>query len=450
MRSWPIVIALVLLTASLGAAWAAFQYGAAEPDIAEAPIPDGTPQDALQAAVDAWAGLLQNQRATSRARRQSQRAALRWLRSQPAGAKIDGPKVRVAADGDAAKARIRSLQQQLDGLPASRLSIRSTGVEVQAVDTTSIAAEVGSDLPDSTTAATSSAATSTVELELDLALPSPTRKDRELGHRITATLVRDRGAWAVADVEAPQRGILVFSDPHVADEGTFVLVGEATRSDRIDALAAMAPPLLTELAAEYEPLAGAARGTAFMVEDDAQLPPMLDRTADELNRHATAWTYDDGDIILLWPAFGDLRTEVQDGTLAHELVHLVTLPSTPYIPVILLEGIAMEAEIAVPGAEDQAFDTQPLVDAFEDGTVNYLGLVRTTGEQLEGNYVVAYLAGYSTVSYLRELRGDDTLVRFLASMRSGLAFDDAIRRSYNLTPNRLRSAVRAWAEDAAA
>ena len=264
----------------------------------------------------------------------------------------------------------------------------------------------------------------------------------------SVTVMRADGAWTVADVESPRVGLRALEDIAYIRGSNYTVIAPGGHRDDARRLHEIAVDNLPSLGDRYEAVAGTLRGMAVVVDDDAQVEHVTDQDSVRAETHATAWMYDNGDIVVFWPAFSDLRPEVREGTFVHELTHVVTLPLLGKVPVIIAEGIAMREEISIPAAEGQDFDMQPLHEAFNDGTVGYLGLIRNTADAIattnEGQSIVSYLAGYATVRVIEDDFGEARLQRLLVTLRSGVSPDDAIRRVLDITPNTLRRRVKAW------
>lgn len=423
MRGFQLWMVLIVAACIVGAG-VAFRIGQGQAPVttAETAEPSQDAATTVAGLVDGWQAAISADISQTRDARKARTVARKYAASLPSKAKPQAPPIVAATP--AADQRIEEFSTWADGLPSKRVNVRAGQPEFDGPNR------------------------AVVPVALLIDLPGTTQRERRMPVDLTVAVARGANGWVVEDVDSPRTGLRALSDITYVGGSGYTVVAPGSHVKDARRLHKLATDNLERLGERYENVAGDLRGMAVIVDDEDQVVHVTDQDSVRAETHATAWMYDNGDIVVFWPAFGDLRPEVQDGTFVHELTHMVTLPTLGAAPVMINEGIAMREEIAVPGAEGQDFNLDVLNEAFDDGTVGYLGLIRNTSEAIATDdadrSIISYLAGYATVRYIEDKHGEDDLQRLLVSFRSGLTPDDAIRRVLGMTPNRLRSRVEAW------
>lgn len=365
---------------------------------------------------------------TALARVAARRAAITHMRELLRGGKSsvgdgndDAPQAAVALGGFA---------DAVDGLPSKHTSVAATAVEVRGT------------LPPQSVV---------VQLRASLRTFRAVGSDRTLDWRgeLTMQLGSD-GTWK------PSGGRLLgtppFEDPVVEVRPNAMVIGPSERASFVAAAANEATVALPKMRERYDLVAGPERTNMFVIEHPRAVRRLLGKGHTAPTQHPTGWTYETGDVVLVWSQLRSLTLAGRMGVVRHETVHVATLPLMRHAPTMLLEGIAtFEETAAVTEGTDLVIDLTSLRAAFRDGSLGYQDLLHSTrpnfGRSAQAGIDMGYLAGYATVGYIDERHGHTKLQRVLAQLRAGVKIDATLTRVLDLTPVELQKGVRVWTAD---
>lgn len=245
------------------------------------------------------------------------------------------------------------------------------------------------------------------------------------------------------------KGLRSYDDPVVVEaDGVHVVAPDELAAFAADA-ATQAARALPELRKRYASVAGPERVTVYVVQQAAQVPLLLGEEYVDVPAHPSGWTYEDGDVVVVWDKLAKLPSLQRVATVRHELTHVVTLPLSKTAPTLVLEGLATWEETRlISGSSSLSIDLRPLRDAFRNGTVGYRDLLGSTatsfGRTKESEVQIGYLAGYATIGFIEAEYGHTRLERMLTLLRSGVSIGQALDRALSLKAVALERKVRVW------
>lgn len=143
-------------------------------------------------------------------------------------------------------------------------------------------------------------------------------------------------------------------------------------------------------------------------------------------------------LITVDPASFDRHLPGVTHELAHLLVAEVTFNCFGDLPRWLDEGLAVYAEGAVPAGQRRALD-----EAVAQDELISLRSLNSSFPAGHTGAILSYAQSRSIVAYLLDTYGWDKMRDLLAVFAEGAAYEDAIRRVYNLNLDQLEAAWRA-------
>ena len=424
MKIWLPVIFFACLVAG------ALAYRAALPPQAETPPPIAANAFDTAAIVERLeaAGRQYAARVAAQQRlRAVERATLAYLRAIPRDA--PGPAVPGLGENGGAQQRLAEFDAWGGGLPAAH--VRTAAGEV-----------------------TFKAKRARVAATFGVRVNTATRGRVVFATRPTVHLKRSGGSWRVVDVRAGRSGIRAIPAPVLVTAGPAWVLANGTNATFARDVAATAATAIPQLRARYRKVAGPRRAFMLVADTTAQVAQVLGRADRPRVPHPTGWTYENGDVVLLWPNLRGQPPIARATTVRHEILHVVALPLLRRTPTMLLEGIALFEEVppSVPRGRF-VLDLARLRAAFRAQDLGYQDLLHSTqpafGRTSAEGITLGYLAGYATVAYIEDEHGHGKLIELLAALRGGDDVDAALEQALGLNPVQLQARVKEWVQDAA-
>jgi hypothetical protein len=244
--------------------------------------------------------------------------------------------------------------------------------------------------------------------------------------------------------------VRTYVDPVMEHRERIDLVVDTARRNQVSGLAQHAEAVLSALGKRFTRVNPATVATLWVADDERQGRAISGgQPRPELD--ALGWTNQSGDVVLDWSKLSSSTRSDVRSTVRHELAHVALRREIGVAPPVLLEGIAVAAELdpALDGG-DRSADLRPLVAAFNAGNVGLTQLLRADPKQPFANgqsapqVATSYLAGYATVMWLREEYGADADARLLGQLANGVAIDDALENIAQGDAPSVSRRVAAW------
>ena len=151
-----------------------------------------------------------------------------------------------------------------------------------------------------------------------------------------------------------------------------------------------------------------------------------------------AFGADNALLITVDPAAFDLHLPGVTHELAHLLVAEVTFNCFGDLPTWVDEGLAVYAEGALPSGQRRALD-----DAIAQDALISLRSLNSSFPASHTGATLSYAQSYSIIAYLLDAYDWGKMQQLLAVFAEGAAYEDAIRRVYNLNLDQLETEWRA-------